>query len=68
MLLILVPVSLHSFLPVPPSNITVVPGNTSFNLSWVPGERERNHGFHISYFRMSGRTRREDREEREERE
>ncbi|XP_038165165.1 neural cell adhesion molecule L1.1-like isoform X3 [Cyprinodon tularosa] len=37
----------------PPSNITVVSGNTSFNLSWVPGERHRNHGFQISYLRKS---------------
>lgn len=29
-------------------------GNTSFNLSWVPGERDRNHGFHILYLRKSG--------------
>ncbi|KAK5624109.1 hypothetical protein CRENBAI_015025 [Crenichthys baileyi] len=36
---------------VPPSNITVVSSNTSFNLSWVPGERHRNHGFHIHYLR-----------------
>ncbi|GAA6229497.1 neural cell adhesion molecule L1-like isoform X3 [Lates japonicus] len=38
---------------VPPSNITIVEGNTSFNLSWVPGERDRNHGFHILYLRKS---------------
>nr|XP_046252346.1 neural cell adhesion molecule L1.1-like isoform X3 [Scatophagus argus] len=38
---------------VPPSNVTIVPGNTSFNLSWVPGERDRNHGFHIHYLRKS---------------
>ncbi|XP_017294760.1 neural cell adhesion molecule L1.1 isoform X2 [Kryptolebias marmoratus] len=37
----------------PPSNITIVSSNTSFNLSWVPGERERNHGFHIHYIRKS---------------
>ncbi|XP_047234481.1 neural cell adhesion molecule L1.1-like isoform X4 [Girardinichthys multiradiatus] len=36
---------------VPPSNITVVSSNTSFNLSWVPGDRHRNHGFHIHYLR-----------------
>ncbi|CAK6982232.1 neural cell adhesion molecule L1-like, partial [Scomber scombrus] len=28
---------------VPPSNISVVPGNTFLNLSWVPGERDRNY-------------------------
>ncbi|XP_040910245.1 neural cell adhesion molecule L1.1-like isoform X2 [Toxotes jaculatrix] len=38
---------------VPPSNITIVQGNTSLNLSWVPGERDRNHGFHIRYLRKS---------------
>ncbi|XP_068601882.1 neural cell adhesion molecule L1.1-like [Brachionichthys hirsutus] len=38
---------------VPPSNITIVPGNTSLNLSWVPGERDKNHGFHIHYLRKS---------------
>lgn len=38
---------------VPPSNITIVSSNTSLNLSWVPGERERNHGFHILYLRKS---------------
>ncbi|XP_030589702.1 neural cell adhesion molecule L1.1-like isoform X2 [Archocentrus centrarchus] len=39
---------------VPPSNITVMPGNTSVSLSWVPGVRNRNHGFHIHYLRKSG--------------
>ncbi|KAM9750843.1 neural cell adhesion molecule L1.1-like [Menidia menidia] len=34
---------------VPPTNITVLTGSTSFNLSWVPGERHRNHGFRIRY-------------------
>ncbi|XP_061910603.1 neural cell adhesion molecule L1.1-like isoform X2 [Entelurus aequoreus] len=38
---------------VPPSNITITPSNMAFNLSWVPGERERNHGFHISFLRKS---------------
>ncbi|XP_069382066.1 neural cell adhesion molecule L1.1-like isoform X2 [Paralichthys olivaceus] len=38
---------------VPPSNVTIVQGNTSLNLSWVPGERDRNHGFHIRYLRKS---------------
>ncbi|KAM6982185.1 neural cell adhesion molecule L1.1-like [Tautogolabrus adspersus] len=36
---------------VPPSNVTIVSGNTSLNLSWVPGERDRNHGFTIRYCR-----------------
>ncbi|XP_070696233.1 neural cell adhesion molecule L1.1-like isoform X2 [Pempheris klunzingeri] len=36
---------------VPPSNITIVSSNISFNLSWVPGERNRNHGFHIHYLK-----------------
>lgn len=39
--------------PVPPSNITISSSNTSVNLSWVPGERDRNHGFHVSYLRKS---------------
>uniref|UniRef100_A0A3B5B4B7 Neural cell adhesion molecule L1 n=1 Tax=Stegastes partitus TaxID=144197 RepID=A0A3B5B4B7_9TELE len=39
---------------VPPSNITVTSSNTSFNLSWVPGERDRNHGFHIEYMKKPG--------------
>lgn len=38
---------------VPPSNVTIVSSNTSLNLSWVPGERDRNHGFHILYLRKS---------------
>uniref|UniRef100_UPI0037E9105F neural cell adhesion molecule L1.1-like isoform X2 n=1 Tax=Semicossyphus pulcher TaxID=241346 RepID=UPI0037E9105F len=38
---------------VPPSNVTIVSGNTSLNLSWVPGERDRNHGFIIRYLRKS---------------
>ncbi|XP_028264992.1 neural cell adhesion molecule L1.1-like isoform X2 [Parambassis ranga] len=38
---------------VPPSNVTIVSGNTSLNLSWVPGERDRNHGFQILYLRKS---------------
>ncbi|XP_029012243.1 neural cell adhesion molecule L1.1-like isoform X2 [Betta splendens] len=38
---------------VPPSNITIDPSNTSFNLSWVPEERYRNHGFHIRYLRKN---------------
>uniref|UniRef100_A0A3Q3W986 Neural cell adhesion molecule L1.1 n=1 Tax=Mola mola TaxID=94237 RepID=A0A3Q3W986_MOLML len=37
---------------VPPSNVTIVPGNTVFNLSWEPGERDRNHGFHIQYSQL----------------
>uniref|UniRef100_A0A8D0AHN1 Neural cell adhesion molecule L1.1-like n=1 Tax=Sander lucioperca TaxID=283035 RepID=A0A8D0AHN1_SANLU len=39
---------------VPPSNITIVSSNTSLNLSWVPGDRERNHGFVIRYLRKTG--------------
>uniref|UniRef100_A0A3Q1B9B8 Neural cell adhesion molecule L1.1-like n=1 Tax=Amphiprion ocellaris TaxID=80972 RepID=A0A3Q1B9B8_AMPOC len=42
---------------VPPTNVTVVSCNTSFNLSWVPGERDRNHGFHFHYKRKPGKTR-----------
>ncbi|KAM9350460.1 neural cell adhesion molecule L1.1-like [Symphorus nematophorus] len=38
---------------VPPSNVTIVSGNTFFNLSWVPGERDRNHRFHIRYLRKT---------------
>lgn len=38
---------------VPPSNITIFFGDTYVNLSWVPGERDRNHGFHINYLRKS---------------
>ncbi|XP_045071264.1 neural cell adhesion molecule L1.1-like isoform X2 [Coregonus clupeaformis] len=34
---------------VPPSNISIVVGETSVNLSWVPGDRYRNHSFHIKY-------------------
>lgn len=37
----------------PPSNITMFFGDTYVNLSWVPGERDRNHGFHIDYLRKS---------------
>ncbi|XP_041655093.1 neural cell adhesion molecule L1.1-like [Cheilinus undulatus] len=36
---------------VPPSNISISCGNTLLNLSWVPGERDRNHGFIIQYCR-----------------
>uniref|UniRef100_A0A3Q1ENK4 Neural cell adhesion molecule L1.1-like n=1 Tax=Acanthochromis polyacanthus TaxID=80966 RepID=A0A3Q1ENK4_9TELE len=39
---------------VPPTNVTVVSCNTSFNLSWVPGERDRNHGFHFHYKKKPG--------------
>ncbi|XP_068566599.1 neural cell adhesion molecule L1.1-like isoform X2 [Cebidichthys violaceus] len=38
---------------VPPSHVSIVPSNTSLNLSWVPGERDRNHGFVIRYLRKS---------------
>nr|XP_020464728.1 neural cell adhesion molecule L1.1-like isoform X3 [Monopterus albus] len=41
---------------VPPSNITIVPGNTSLNLSWVPRERDRNCGFHIDYLRKTAES------------
>uniref|UniRef100_A0A8C7YQY1 Neural cell adhesion molecule L1 n=1 Tax=Oryzias sinensis TaxID=183150 RepID=A0A8C7YQY1_9TELE len=41
--------------PVPPSNVTVDPSNTSFNLSWIPGERHRNHVFHIYYTKKTGK-------------
>lgn len=44
-------------LPVPPSNITIVSSNTSLNLSWVPGERHRNHGFQIHYLKKSCKKR-----------
>ncbi|XP_051282266.1 neural cell adhesion molecule L1.1 isoform X2 [Dicentrarchus labrax] len=36
---------------VPPSNITINSSNTALNLSWVPGERDRNHAFKIHYRR-----------------
>lgn len=42
---------LSSVCTVPPSNVTIVPGNTSFNLTWVPGERDRNQGFHFEYLK-----------------
>ncbi|KAL3064797.1 hypothetical protein OYC64_000931 [Pagothenia borchgrevinki] len=38
---------------VAPSHINIVPSNTSLNLSWVHGERFRNHGFIIRYRRKS---------------
>uniref|UniRef100_A0A8C6U5L5 Neural cell adhesion molecule L1 n=1 Tax=Neogobius melanostomus TaxID=47308 RepID=A0A8C6U5L5_9GOBI len=38
---------------VPPSNISMYLGDTYFNMSWVPGERDRNHGFHIRYLRKA---------------
>ncbi|KAM9856018.1 neural cell adhesion molecule L1.1-like [Aulostomus maculatus] len=37
----------------PPSKISIASSNTSMNLTWVPGERERNHAFHIYYLRKS---------------
>ncbi|KAK7884119.1 hypothetical protein WMY93_027242 [Mugilogobius chulae] len=37
----------------PPSNVTMFFGDTYLNLSWVPGPRDRNHGFHINYLRKS---------------
>uniref|UniRef100_A0A8D3B0Y5 Neural cell adhesion molecule L1.1-like n=1 Tax=Scophthalmus maximus TaxID=52904 RepID=A0A8D3B0Y5_SCOMX len=48
---------------VPPSNISIVTGNTSLNLTWVPGERDRNHGFHIRYRRKSAGVEWEESEE-----
>ncbi|KAJ8017335.1 hypothetical protein DPEC_G00016800 [Dallia pectoralis] len=33
----------------PPSNISMMVGETSVNLSWVPEKRHRNHGFYIRY-------------------
>uniref|UniRef100_A0AAV2M0Q6 Uncharacterized protein n=1 Tax=Knipowitschia caucasica TaxID=637954 RepID=A0AAV2M0Q6_KNICA len=38
---------------VPPSNVTMYFGDTYLNLSWVPGPREGNHGFHIHYLTKS---------------
>ncbi|XP_029291014.1 neural cell adhesion molecule L1.1-like isoform X2 [Cottoperca gobio] len=38
---------------VPPAHISIVSSKTSLNLSWVPGERDRNHGFIIHYLRKS---------------
>ncbi|XP_061122230.1 neural cell adhesion molecule L1.1-like isoform X1 [Syngnathus typhle] len=38
---------------VPPTNITVTADKTSLNFSWVPGERERNHAFHIDFLKKS---------------
>ncbi|XP_053705059.1 neural cell adhesion molecule L1.1-like isoform X2 [Synchiropus splendidus] len=38
---------------VAPTNITITRSDTSLNLSWVPGERERNHEFQIEYCRKS---------------
>ncbi|XP_020791244.1 neural cell adhesion molecule L1.1-like [Boleophthalmus pectinirostris] len=35
----------------PPSNVSMFFGDTYLNLSWVPGPRDRNHGFHIDYRR-----------------
>ncbi|XP_046890645.1 neural cell adhesion molecule L1.1-like isoform X2 [Hypomesus transpacificus] len=37
----------------PPSNISMVAGDTSVNLSWVPGDRQRNHAFHFLYLRKT---------------
>ncbi|XP_029912482.1 neural cell adhesion molecule L1.1-like isoform X2 [Myripristis murdjan] len=39
---------------VPPTNISCQEGETYFNLSWVPGERHRNHGFQFRYLKMNG--------------
>lgn len=38
---------------VPPTNVSISPSSTSINLTWVPGERDRNHGFHFRYLRKS---------------
>uniref|UniRef100_A0A667Z1S6 Neural cell adhesion molecule L1 n=1 Tax=Myripristis murdjan TaxID=586833 RepID=A0A667Z1S6_9TELE len=38
---------------VPPTNISCQEGETYFNLSWVPGERHRNHGFQFRYLKMN---------------
>uniref|UniRef100_A0A3B3ZWY6 Neural cell adhesion molecule L1.1-like n=1 Tax=Periophthalmus magnuspinnatus TaxID=409849 RepID=A0A3B3ZWY6_9GOBI len=37
----------------PPTNVTMFFGDTYLNLSWVPGPRDRNYGFHIKYLRKS---------------
>ncbi|GAA6066881.1 neural cell adhesion molecule L1.1 isoform X1, partial [Tachysurus ichikawai] len=36
---------------VPPSSINMTVGETAVNLSWVPGERQRNMGFAVRYHR-----------------
>ncbi|XP_047445758.1 neural cell adhesion molecule L1-like isoform X2 [Mugil cephalus] len=38
---------------VPPTNVSVAIGMTSLNLSWVPGERGRDHSFYIRCLRKS---------------
>ncbi|XP_056156143.1 neural cell adhesion molecule L1.1-like [Lampris incognitus] len=38
---------------VPPTNITLSAGETLVNLSWVPSERYRNHGFCFRYLKKS---------------
>ncbi|MFT7804597.1 neural cell adhesion molecule L1-like [Arapaima gigas] len=38
----------------PPSNISMSAGETSVNLSWVPGDRHRNVAFHIHYLNKNG--------------
>ncbi|XP_060794599.1 neural cell adhesion molecule L1.1 isoform X2 [Neoarius graeffei] len=39
---------------VPPSSVTVIAEETSMNLSWVPGERQRNIAFMIRYQKETG--------------
>ncbi|KAG7323773.1 hypothetical protein KOW79_013475 [Hemibagrus wyckioides] len=39
---------------VPPTSVNVTVGETAVNLSWVPGERQRNMGFTILYQRNNG--------------
>lgn len=41
---------------VPPSNVSISPSSNFINLTWVPGERDRNHGFHLRYLRKSSGT------------
>ncbi|XP_072552144.1 neural cell adhesion molecule L1.1 isoform X2 [Salminus brasiliensis] len=38
---------------VPPNSINAIVGETSVNLSWVPGHRHRNIGFNVHYLRKS---------------
>uniref|UniRef100_A0A3B3ZY89 Neural cell adhesion molecule L1 n=1 Tax=Periophthalmus magnuspinnatus TaxID=409849 RepID=A0A3B3ZY89_9GOBI len=40
----------------PPTNVTMFFGDTYLNLSWVPGPRDRNYGFHIKYLRKTEET------------
>lgn len=45
--------------PVPPSSVNVIAEETSMNLSWVPGERQRNIAFMIHYQKETGEKREE---------